>query len=255
MKNLSLKISVAALVLFAALMAGASLTTQAADTESPEVLCNLWTENQYGLANQSTERAMNLYHKTINEKFNKYTLMMITAQTQAAETGVSDPNSSPPENGECTAENYSTYCVSRAMLIGEGIGGRDGYMDYLKALECRRGRIFDTVDDETAWKKYQDAMILGEKNENEASDTLQLQRTLAVSGRVAKIDREITASKQALDVTLATYDELKTAWAMHKRYVNIYKNLVKFRDKMVEIRHHVEEYPSKFIDATTTMCT
>lgn len=261
MKNLSLKISVAAFVLTVALMAGASMTSQAADPEGPQMLCaDLWVENQYGKADQSTQKAMQLYHKTINAKFNEYTKKMILAQTEASKTGVSDPNSSPPDDGECTAENYSTYCVSRAMLIGEGIGGRDGYMDYLKALECRRTRIFDTMMDQLSYSDIaQSALSLGyyspSQIESEYPAQYQLQKTLAVSGRVAKIDREITASKQALDVTLATYDELKTAWTMHKRYVNIYKNLVKFRDKMVEIRHHVEEYPSKFIDATTTMCT
>lgn len=256
MKIPTLKIAVASFIAFAALLAGLSATSLAADGEGlPPVLCNLWPENQYGRANQSTQQAMELYHETINKKFNEYIKKMIAGQAEASKNAVSDPNAAAPEDGVCTAENYSTYCVARAMLIGEGVGGRDGYMDYLKALECRRSRIFDTIDDETAWKDYQDFWILGEGNEQAAFETLQTQRTLSVSARVEKIDAEIVNSKKALDVALATYDELKTSWTMHKRFMNIYKNLIKFRDKMAEVRHQVEEFPSKFIDATTTKCT
>ncbi len=257
MKNLSIKISLAALAGLTAVMILAAVTTKAADGDGaqPEVLCDLWVENVYGRADQTTQEAMELYHKTINAKFNDYIKKMIEAQGIASETGLADPNAKAPANGVCDEDNYSTYCVSRAMLIGEGIGGRDGYMDYLKAMDCRKNRLFDTVTEETAWSDYQDAMILGEENEQDAQNALQLQRALTKSARMERIEKEIDSAKQALDVTLATYDELKTAWTMHKRYVKIYENLVIFRDKMAEIRHQVEEFPSKFIDATTTMCT
>ncbi len=262
MKNLSIKISLAALAVLTAVMTLAAVTSKAADGDGaqPEVLCNLWVENVYGRADQTTQEAMKLYHKTINAKFNDYIKKMIEAQTDASETGLADSNAKAPPNDVCDEDNYSTYCVSRAMLIGEGVGGRDGYMDYLKAMDCRRTRIFDTMMDQLSYSDIaQSALSLGyyspSQIESDYPAQYQLQKTLAVSGRVAKIDREISASKQALDVTLATYDELKTAWTMHKRYIKIYENLVIFRDKMAEIRHQVEEFPSKFIDATTTMCT
>ena len=272
MQNPVLKISLSALSIMLAMMVYTAVTSaQNGETASdPDpVLCNLWVENKYAKADQPLEEAMDLYHETVNEKFNYYTKLMIQGQTAASKAGKSDPNSRAPEDGICDEKNYSTYCVAKVLLtdqlggdpFSEGgseeipAGSGYSYMEYLKALECRKNRIFDTVTEETLWSEYQEGMIIGEENEAEALARLQSQRALTVSARMEAIEREIDDAKRALDVTLATYDELKTAWVMHLRYVEIYKNLVKFRDKMVEVRHQVEDFPNKFIDATTTMCT
>jgi len=255
MHKLLIKISFVILVILSMIMIFSAATSKAANGEDagdlPPVMCNLWAENIYGREDQTLRSAMDLYHKTINERFNDYTKLMIQGQTEASKSGKSDPNSRVPDDGKCDEKNYSTYCVGEDLLTNP----RYGYMNYMKALECRKNRIFDTVTEEKAWDDYQDAMIIGEENEQDAENALQLQRSLSVSSRMEAAEKEIGRSKRALDTTLATYDELKTAWFMHLRYVEIYKNLVKFRDKMAEIRHQVEDFPSKFIDATTTMCT
>lgn len=206
----------------------------------------------------STEDVMVLYHQTINEKFNEYIATMIKGQKAAEESGQQDPNGLPPAKDPttgqpqaCTEDNYSTYCVAQTLLSSPYFG----HMAYRQSLLCRKKLVFDSSKDISAFKTYSDAMILGSKNEQNVTDIYQSQKALEVSGRSVAIDRELSSAKQALDQTLAAYNELKVAWPMHKKYMKIYDDLLKFRDKMVEIRHQVEEFPAKFIDVTTTQCT
>lgn len=72
--------------------------------------------------------------------------------------------------------------------------------------------------------------------------------------RVKFIDEEIKRSKQALDQTLDAYSQLRTAWAMHVKYMDIFADLVKYRDYLVAIRKQTDTFQFKFIDATTTKC-
>lgn len=200
--------------------------------------------NKYFKSNLSTESAMKLYHKTINEKFNVYIRKMMSEE---------DPeNGKPPENDDCEGtDNYSTYCVAMDLLNNPEYG----YMAYKKALTCRKYSLFEDATDRDAWSAYSDFMIYGEGNEQKVQDIYQTQRVMQISARLEGIENEIDAAKQTLDQTLSAYDSLKTAWKMHVKYMEIYKSLVKYRDKLVEVRHQVEFFPAKFIDATTTSCT
>lgn len=72
--------------------------------------------------------------------------------------------------------------------------------------------------------------------------------------RVKFIDEEIPRAKQALDQTLDAYNQMRTAWQLHVRYMDIFAELVKYRDHIVEIRKSTDAFPIKFIDATTTKC-
>lgn len=217
----------------------------------------------------SAEDTMALYHEKMNEKFNEYIKMMITTETTLAAANNPDQakKGQPPERDEngnyteglnektgipnaCTG-NYSTFCVALTLLKDPIIG----HMSYRNALNCRKIMLFDTRNEVEDFKSYSDALVLGEENEKDVAQVYQSQIILENSSRIQGIETELRASKQALDQTLSAYNELRTAWPMHKQYVEIYKNLLKYRDKLVEIRHQVEEYPSKFIDVTTTSCT
>lgn len=191
-----------------------------------------------------TEEIMELYHKTINGQFNWYISRMLAAETLAAKTGQRVPEGRPPEPvsednpqvlKDCPADgrNFSTYCVAQDLLTNETYG----YIAYRRALDCRRGQLYDS----------------SQKGEDTYAD--QGQAALMMSARLEAIAREKTAAKRALDQTLSAYNELRTAWPMHKKYIQIYDSLIKYRDKLVEIRNQVEEFPSKFIDASTTKCT
>lgn len=196
--------------------------------------------NEYNDPALDTEQVMVKYHTRINQEFNKYIGDMLKYETIAADTNNPNPRGNPPkpvsEGSQtleaCPADNYSTYCVGMNLLNNEAWG----YVAYRRALDCRRGKIFET------------------KVES-AKPVKQGAAALQISARLEAITREKTAAKRALDQTLSAYNELRTAWLMHRKYMAIYKNLIKYRDKMVEIRKQVEEFPSKFIDASTTKCT
>jgi hypothetical protein len=68
------------------------------------------------------------------------------------------------------------------------------------------------------------------------------------------IDEEIDRAKVALDQTLDAYSQLKTAWQMHTRYMDVFAELVKYRDHLVAIRKQTDTFPLRFIDATSTKC-
>jgi hypothetical protein len=273
-----LKIYLTFLIAFAVFMvvnviAGAGTT--AAQTEAPINYCATSFKNKdgktitpiYNDSSLDTEEVMKLYHKTMNEQFNWYIARMLANETNAAKTGTRDPLGSPPKPvsednpqvlQDCPADgsNFSTYCVGQRLLTDETFG----YIAYQRALDCRRGLVFETKEDERSYADYLECTIsLGtacpEDVQKKFGPVYQSQKALEMSARLDAIAREKTAAKRALDQTLAAYNELRTAWPMHQKYMAIYQSLIKYRDKLVEIRNQVEEFPSKFIDASTTKCT
>lgn len=257
MKHLSTKISLAALGILLMVMMFSVVTLKAAEGDQAardkKGICGLDSKNIYADENKGLEQVIGEYHENMNNAFNDYILKMLEEQEKASKSNTPDPNSKAPENGDCTDldDNYSTYCVAKNLLSN----GTSGYMEYLRAMDCRKNQFFDTGTEEDYYNEYQKFMIIGEDYEEDTDTIYQTQKALEMSARLEAVKREIDSAKQTLDVTLATYDELKTAWAMHNRYIEIYESLVKYRDKMVEIRHQIEEFPAKFINATTTMCT
>jgi hypothetical protein len=241
MKRHSLKIYLVLIASFAVFMAMNAFTGRAQDAAAePTDYCSV--KSDYNDPNLDTEQVMEKYHKKINEEFNKYTARMIEAETLAAKTGQREDAGRPPkpvsENEPqvlqaCTSDNYSTYCVGQTLLTNE----QYGYIAYIRALDCKRNKIYDSTQAE------------------KSQFTSQGQAALMMSARLEAIAREKTAAKRALDQTLSAYNELRMAWPMHKSYMKIYESLIKYRDKLVEIRNQVEEFPSKFIDASTTKCT
>lgn len=279
MKNHALKIYLILGAAFALFMGINAFTgraqTPAADT--PVDYCAV--SSDYNKPELDAEQIMELYHKTINEKFNKYIERMIEAETKAAKTGERGADGRPPEPvseknpqllQDCPKDgsNFSTYCVGVTLLTNETFG----YVAYQRALDCKRNQLFDSTKKQNAWNDYINVMTcLGgvesilppdkctqeekARLEKEIGGVYQAQQALTMSARLEAIAREKTAAKRALDQTLAAYNELRTAWPMHQKYMRIYDSLIKYRDKMVEIRNQVEEFPSKFIDASTTKCS
>lgn len=256
MKKLHLIISFSILTIMAVAMVYSVFNTDYAKAEE-EVnysagFCTIDENNIYMNKKASkmyTEEIIDMYHETINDKFNGYIKRMIQNQTKAAEQKKPDPLSQVPEDGICDDEgkNYSAYCMAQTLLSSDTYG----YMAYAKALTCRRYSIVG----ETLAKQRDPKLISGQENKDRVAEIRQNTALLEISSTLDLIDRELASSKRALDQTLAAYEELKTAWPMHVQYMETYSSLVKFRDKMAEIRHQVEFWPGKFIDATTTQCT
>jgi hypothetical protein len=108
------------------------------------------------------------------------------------------------------------------------------YFCYKAALDKKRNEIFDKS-------------FVGENPT--VTDLSQ-----ASIDRVKFIDDEIVRAKTALDQTLDAYSQLRSAWAMHVKYMDTFALLVKYRDYLVSIRKQTDTFPFKFIDATTTKC-
>lgn len=177
------------------------------------------------------------YHANVNKEFNKYIKKMITGTRDFENKKDTDPNSRAPERkpdgspGDCTADNYSTYCVAYNIYSSP----KYGYKALRDILTCRKVEIYDSQV-ESEKPQYQDAAAL------------------AVGAKITGIDTQLDKAKKALDQTLSAYDQLKTAWALHKKYMAVYEKLLQYRDYISEIRRSVEVFPAKFIDASTTKC-
>lgn len=215
------------------------------------------------------EDVMVEYHKYVNETFNENTKKMLVAKPDDLNGKAFDMTKKPPvpfddEACEKHPENFSTFCVAARLLGGKS--GQKGYLNYKKALEKRRNAVFDTAAEKDAWNKWIETTtclgvvdsICDKQKEEQINDTYkgiyQAQKIMEVSGRMEAINREISAAKEALDQSLSSYDQLRLAWPMHQQYKNIFNALVDYRDKLIEVRHQTDQFPSRFIDVTTAKC-
>ena len=206
----------------------------------------------YGDFSIDIEDVMALYHKTINDKFNDSIKKMINSkdgddngkpptddQINQAASQINTPGLSDSDKREQAIEtlcsddaNYSTFCLSNRLLNSREYG----YLQYRYVLSCRRYDIDQSIQTQTKpVPQYVAAADQGQKD--------------------TAIGQEIDNAKKALDQTLSAYDQLKTSWLMHQRYMKIYKSLTTYRDKMADIRQQIENFPGKFIDVSTTKCT
>ncbi len=145
MKHLTTKISLIALGILLIVMMFSAITSKAANGDEPvsdgEGICGFDSKNVYADKTKGLQQVMEEYHTNMNTAFNDYTIKMLQGQENASKTNTPDPNSKAPEDGECKDQddNYSTYCVAKNLLTNE----TSGYMEYLKALDCRKSSFFN----------------------------------------------------------------------------------------------------------------
>lgn len=272
MKKHSLKIWIALLAATAMFIAANAVIGRAqapaADTAEPDYCAATFVNKEgktiksdYNDENMGLEDVMALYHENVNTIFNDNIKKMIASESAAAKANTIEPLGQPPRDKDgnwqpCPAGNYSTYCVSQQIIPDE----TKGYLAYMRALDCRRGDLFDTKAELIGYTDVLETVLSGGIANPVVTDAVapqvtQTQKAMEISARLEAIDREKSKAMRAVDQTLAAYDELRTAWPMHQKYIQIYKDLIIYRDKMIEIRNQVEEFPAKFIDASTTKCT
>lgn len=230
--------------------------------------------NPYDSRKLSTNDIIATYHNNMNEAFNRYIKLMMTN----LQSNPDDPNGKAfHEDGtpftveECYNDqnNYSTFCVAANLLggysaacglakegtialtedmqafcdLGADAQAYKGYFNFVAALKNKQQEVFETEQEKADWEKkglqYLDSITAVRK----------------IVSRDTIIKDELSTAKKTLDQTLSAYDQLRVAWPIHLKYVDVYANLEKYRDKIVEIRHSTDSYPSKFIDLTTTSCT
>jgi len=159
---------------------------------------------------------------------------------------------------------------------------KSGYFCYRTALLVQRDNILELTGDSILQKckdndpNYQDDDICITLNnltkESDATKRAAIQTSLdqlmAARGyssdifnisassneRIQNIDAELVKSKQALDATVEAYSQLQGSWRLHKRYIKLFEDLVKYRDYLADVRRQTDAFPFKFVDATTTRC-
>lgn len=170
----------------------------------------------------STEETIVSYHGRMNDLFNDKIDLLINNYDKAVDTV-------PETNKTCEANNVSTYCLSE-LAVEEFFAFREAMIERKQELE------FGSVQG----AEQQDKLI---------TDLADLQ-----TGKDVLIDTEIDVAYETMDAALKAYNELHRAYPLHKKYKEIIKELEKYRDMLVEIRHQIEFFPNKFIDASTTQC-
>lgn len=158
-----------------------------------------------------------LYQKRVNDLFNSKLALMKSGDSGSGTAEI-------PTGDNCSENNYSTFCLALAAA--------QEYQNYVVGLE----KLKQTVD----------------IPENDLS--IESISSGVISKR-ADINNEIERAKKALDVALATYNELSGVYRQHLEYQKLIQNLTKYNKKIIEFRKEVEKLPSKFIDASTAECT
>ncbi len=126
---------------------------------------------------------------------------------------------------KCEKDNVSTYCVA--------MGAMDLYIIYIETLNQMKGYL-PSGD-------VPDGASVGELLEKNKS-------------RDAEADLEVEQAKKVMEGTVAVYNEFRLAYPMHKKYEQVMKSLIKYKDALKKIRLMVTKYPGKFHDAGTSEC-
>lgn len=167
------------------------------------------------------EEALEFYHDEMNHYFNtKITALNLLLEE---EDFFEKEEFKVPEDGVCTEENVSTFCVAEGAL--------QIYLDYALALDIVAGQLATIEDDD------------------ELEDIIE--RT---TERNEKIVPEYDIAKTAMDSTLAAFNEYRLAYPMHQQYEEVIEDLIKYKLQLKDLRLETDEFPLRFIDSSTTQC-
>lgn len=208
------------------------------------------------------------YHEAVNDIFNEKIKALVKLGNSKEKKDfekmlklVAPPEFEQDEKGqlvkrsECTGENLSTYCL--AMVI------TDKYFFFranmLKAREMEKLKAATQFETQTGKKpkagETNDTLIQQRTLFGAIGDIFQGEKAMQSYGEaINDIDREIDLARQALDQTLASYNEMQMALIMHSKYKKVIESLENYRDKISEIRKEVDLYPFTFLDLSTTAC-
>ncbi len=204
------------------------LTSNAADNSPFSVKDLVKIQSQLENADSSMESLSSLYHQTVNNIVNAY--MDGFTKNNADNKALVAP---PKDSAECATVgakmNLSTYCL---FLRIDGL-----YSSYSNTLKLKQNTVLQDIAAIQQGKNYLD---------NTANDYRLRQEW---------INKELTASRSALDNVLRAYSELLIQYPMHLEYQKTLKLLIKYYDHLSDVRKKVSTYPARFQDVTTANCT
>ena len=206
----------------------------------------IYAGETYDFQKVTTVDTMVRYHGAMNTLFNE-SLEKAVKTLDDPKKGLFNPNLQSPcvasdfqkigGGAKCedkckkNADNVSTYCVS--------VRATNMYLAYIGHL----GQLQGTVNFESlGWAELR---IIP------ATDLLYQ----AILARDEKITKDIEESRRVLEATLGAYNEFMISYPIHKQYQVVIKNLIKYKNKLKDIRDSLIQFPSSFVDTTATKCS
>lgn len=186
----------------------------------PTIQANVSSDNVFE-GTQSVEEVIIQYHLIANSYVNMY-LELVTNenyQDYDATAFVSEE--------DCSDGNVTTYCLAVIM--------NDLLVDFEEKLRSM----------ENSFDVY---------SEDSGSPTSVTQAVTQAIGERDRINSEIEAARDTLDLTLSVYNQVQTVYPMHKEMADLITNLEQYRDNLAAVRSQLELYPSRFNNATSPTC-
>lgn len=189
---------------------------------------------QYDRDHISLAGAVRKYHTNMNKMFNRYIDKLLDEELDREATA-------PPQNGDCTEDNVSTYCLSMEAV--------DEYQAFIEGLKTHEGFYNDKIEDTEAADAETEGYL-------ETLDVIYAESAFdEYAQRISLVDSQRDIALQVMDTALATYNELQVFYALHVEYEGMIEALEAYRDGLADVRKQVEKYPIKFTDRSTTDCT
>ncbi len=225
--------------------------TESEEAEQPALI---YPRDEIGLV-------IDKYHRAVNCLFNTRIKILVEQMLEPEQMLESESQNKKP----LTEEQIRSMLKNLSPPTGE-IKGRKDCANENGGLNLSTYCLAKAATKE--YTAFRSALVVArKKTQQEAGQNLpknyptkggaieQLGKNVQEYGAVIeKIDRELTISREALDLGLAAYQELQMALPLHRKYKEVIKYLEKYRDKVSDIRKEVELYPTTFLDVTTTQC-
>jgi len=175
----------------------------------------------------TVDLAMQAYHIYNNYVVNWY-LDSLLNPDQAQSGYVSYP----PEDSECEAfgTNVSSYCL--AVILNDNLKQYEIYL-----------------------AKHKDELAAQTNADGTDSGTITLDEALkSATEQRRTFEDQAKVSEDALDLTLALYNQVQIVYPVHKELDTLRSNLEDYLKNLANLRDVIEKYPSKFNGASTAQC-
>ncbi len=178
---------------------------------------------------------------TLDEMIETFHVDMNTTTNEYIKALLASPDPKvlyPASDDGCTSDNVSTYCL--AYVLNEKL------VAFETALLERKDDL-EELDDLIEAEEGEDSS--GVDQLDTLSDAIQFANQQALV-----VDEQMQNAEDALDLTLAVYNQIQIVYPLHVELTDFRKNLEGFRDNLAAVRDAIEGYPSKFNGASTAQC-
>lgn len=167
------------------------------------------------------------YHSNMNDYFNhkfEELVKLIDSDPKFYENEKFKAPKTDTNIIEVCKTNVSTYCTA--------MGAMDIYIAYLSKLNNLKGSVEEIKSSGNTIKAVIDL----------------------VQTRGDEIDKDAKDARAVLEGAVNVYKEFQSAYPMHKKYRDIINNLTKYKIALEKIRVQTDQFPTRFIDVTSTNC-